>query len=364
MEMNGAYQKVDDLMNQAVGRLVFPGGVLLVAVQGSIVFERAYGSADLFSRRPITCSTVFDLASLTKPLATTLAVMRLVQEGRLDLDQPCRHYWPGLFREEKASITARQLLCHSSGLPPWRPYYLRLRLLPNSNIRREVLKEWVAKEALLSAPGGKACYSDIGFLMLQWLVEGLADQPLDRYLERTAWKEMAAKELFFNPDSDAVRKGTYAATELCPWRGRLLLGRVHDDNAYVLGGVAGHAGLFGTAHNVWGLLQSMLSLDAGESAGAPVDQELLRHFFRRQNGTTWALGFDTPDEENSSAGHYFGNYSIGHLGYTGTSFWMERQKGIVVILLTNRVHPTRYNTRIRNFRPILHDAVMEAAGSI
>ena len=364
MGISGAYQKVDDLMNQAVDRLVFPGAVLLVAVQGSIVIERAYGSADLFSRRPITCSTVFDLASLTKPLATTLAVMRLVQEGRLDLDQPCRHFWPDFFREDKALITARQLLCHSSGLPPWRPYYLRLRLLPNSIIRREILKKWVAKEALLSAPGGRACYSDIGFLVLQWLVERLADQPLDRYLERTVWKGMAANKLFFNPESKAVREGMYAATELCPWRGGLLLGRVHDDNAYVLGGVTGHAGLFGTARAVWRLLQSMLSVDVGESAGELVDRELLKHFFRRQNGTTWALGFDTPDEENSSAGRYFGNHSIGHLGYTGTSFWMERQKGVVVILLTNRVHPTRYNTRIRKFRPILHDAVMEAAGPI
>lgn len=350
---------VDQLMNDAVSRGVFPGGVLLVAAEGAVVFHRAYGSADLFSRRPMTCDTIFDLASLTKPLTTTLAAMRLVREGRLDLDLPCLRYQPRLFPADKAAITPRQLLSHSSGLPPWRPYYLRLRQPHNKTRRQVLIKEWVSEEALLSTPGRHARYSDIGFLMLQWLIECLVDQRLDRYWETINFGTRG-RDLFFNPEEELVREGEYAATELCPWRGKMLLGRVHDDNAHVLGGVGGHAGLFGTAAAVYRLLQTLLAVDRGERVDASLDRDLLKHFFQPQNGTTWALGFDTPDETHSSAGRHFGKSSVGHLGYTGTSFWVEREKGVVVVLLTNRVHPCRYNTRIRSFRPAVHDAVMEA----
>ena len=358
------FHKVDHLMKEAVDRYVFPGGVLLVAIRGSVVFQRAYGWADLFSRRQMTGDTVFDLASLTKPLATTLAAMRLVQRGDLELDLPCQRYWPRLFRAEKASITARHLLSHSSGLPPWRPYYLRLRSLPDCWRRKEVLAEWIAQETLLASPGNRACYSDIGFLVLQWLVERLAGQPMDRYLEGSIFKPLGIKDLFFNPEGKPVNERVYAATELCPWRGRLLLGRVHDDNAYVLGGVGGHAGLFGTAQAVWKALQTLLCIDAGACANTVFDKVLLRRFLQRQNGTMWALGFDTPEKTGSSAGRHFSSQSVGHLGFTGTSFWMDRKRGIILILLTNRVHPSRYNLGIRSFRPLIHDAVMEAVNSV
>ncbi len=358
------FHKVDYLMKEAVDRHVFPGGVLLVAVRGSVVFERAYGWADLFSRRQMTGDTVFDLASLTKPLATTLAAMRLVQGGGLELDLPCQRYWPRLFMADKASITARQLLSHSSGLPPWRPYYLRLRSLPDSRRRKEVFTGWIAQEALLASPGNQACYSDIGFLALQWLVERLTGQPLDQYFAASILKPLGIKDLFFNPEGKPAPEIAYAATELCPWRGGLLLGRVHDDNAYVLGGVGGHAGLFGTARAVWEVLQTLLSIDAGACVGTVFDKTLLRCFLQRQNETMWALGFDTPAKTESSAGRHFSSQSVGHLGFTGTSFWMDRQSGIIVILLTNRVHPCRYNMGIRNFRPVIHDAVMEAVTGV
>ena len=359
-----AFHAVDRLMNEGLHQCVFPGAVLLVAVRGEVVHRRAYGLADLFSRRPMTCNTVFDLASLTKPLATTLAVMHLVQRGVVALDHPCRSYWPVFFKADKAPITVRQLLSHRSGLPSWRPYYLRLRSMPGKKVRRRVLEHWIADEALLSAPGRQACYSDIGFLVLQWLVERLVNQTLDRYLETEIWKSLSVEGLFFNPEGNPIIDAAYAATELCPLRGRLLLGRVHDDNGYALGGVGGHAGLFGTADAVWRLLQTLLSIDAGDRADCLFDQSLVRLFFQRQNGTAWALGFDTPEAVGSSAGRFFSPASVGHLGFTGTSFWMDRHKGIIVVLLTNRVHPTRYNGRIRDFRPLLHDVVMDHAGGI
>jgi CubicO group peptidase (beta-lactamase class C family) len=149
-----------------------------------------------------------------------------------------------------------------------------------------------------------------------------------------------------------------AATELCPWRGRLLNGEVHDDNAAVLGGAAAHAGLFGTAHAVYLLLQGLLDADAGQGRHPIFDAEVIREFFKRCPGTDRALGFDTPSAVGSSAGRCFSEMSVGHLGYTGTSFWMDRRQGVIVILLTNRVHPSRYNVGIKKFRPRLHDAVM------
>jgi CubicO group peptidase (beta-lactamase class C family) len=357
--MTKPFHAVDRLMHRAVFEGIFPGGVILVAVQGKVVFRRAYGLADRFSRRPMACETVFDLASLTKPLATTLAAMHLVQRGLLVLDQPCCACWPDFFKGDKASITVRHLLGHSSGLPAWRPYYLRMKDIRGQERRKAVVEEWMAREPLLSPPGRRACYSDIGFLVLQGLIERVAQTTLDRYLEASIWKSLSVEGLFFNASNRPPVEADYAATELCPWRGRLLVGRVHDDNAYVMGGVCGHAGLFGSADAVWNLLQNLLFIETGVIDDGPFESSLVKKFFQRQKGTDWALGFDTPAEVGSSAGRCFSPESVGHLGFTGTSFWMDRRKGIIVILLTNRVHPSRHNGRIKSFRPLLHDAVME-----
>jgi len=362
--MTETFRAVDRLMQKGMSQGVFPGGVILVALHGKVVFRRAYGSADCFSRRPMACETVFDLASLTKPLATTLAVMHLVQRGLLVLDQPCCVYWPDFFKADKAAMTVRHLLGHRSGLPGWRPYYLCLKDIRSQERRKAVVEEWMAREPLLSPPGKRACYSDIGFLVLQGLIERVAQTTLDRYLEASIWKSLSVQGLFFNPSNRPPVEAKYAATELCPWRGRLLVGRVHDDNAYAIGGVAGHAGLFGTADAVWTLLQKLLFIETGVIDNGPLEPSLLKMFFHRQNGTDWALGFDTPAGTGSSAGRYFSPESVGHLGFTGTSFWMDRRKGIIVILLTNRVHPSRHNGRIKAFRPLLHDAVMEQIGSV
>ena len=362
--MTKPFHAVDRLMQRAVFQGVFPGGVILVAVHGKVVLRRAYGSADWFRRRAMACETVFDLASLTKPLATTLAVMHLVQRGLLVLDQPCCVYWSDFFKGEKASITVRHLLGHSSGLPAWQPYYLLLKDMPGQERRKAALEEWMAREPLLSPPGERACYSDIGFMVLQGVLERVAQTTLDRYLEASIWKPLSVKGLFFNPTQQPLTEAKYAATELCPWRGRLLVGHVHDDNAYAIGGVAGHAGLFGSADAVWNLLQNLFFIETGVIDDGPFESSLVKKFFERQKGTDWALGFDTPAEVGSSAGRYFSPESVGHLGFTGTSFWMDRRKGIIVILLTNRVHPSRHNGRIKAFRPLLHDAVMEHIGSV
>lgn len=353
---------VDDLMRTAVRQRNFPGAVLLVAREGAVVFERAYGAADLFRRSPMSLETCFDLASLTKPLATAVAAMLLVQRAQLDLDRPCCHYDRSLKASDKESLTPRQLLSHCAGLPAFRPYFMRLRQIPPKE-RQGCLMRWLTREPLLYPPGEHAVYSDLGFLVLQRVIETVTQQRLDCFLHGSVYQPLGIKRLFFPGILDQAPKIEFAATELCPLRGRLLKGEVHDDNANAMGGVGGHAGLFGTARGVYDLLQILLDGDQGGRPVSLCDSAIVRHFFERRKDTNWALGFDTPAPEGSSAGRFFSRRSVGHLGFTGTSFWMERDRALIVILLTNRVHPSRYNIKIRAFRPILHDAVFRALGA-
>lgn len=355
------FDTVDGLMHSALAQGVFPGAVLLIAREGEVVFHNAYGLADLFSRRPMTLDTYFDLASLTKPLASTLAVMHLVQHGSLDLDRPCADYCPSLENTEKARTTLRHLLSHRAGLIAWRPYYMHLRQLPQDQ-RTLRLRQWLRSEPLSYRPGERAEYSDVGFLLLQWIVEAHIGGSLPGYVEEKIYMPLRLEQLQFATERRKIDSVQTAATELCPWRGRLLVGEVHDDNAAVLGGVAAHAGLFGTARAVYLLLEKLLLSEQDLSHHSVIDGRVVRTFFHREPQTDWALGFDTPSHKGSSAGTLFSKDSVGHLGFTGTSFWMDRRQAVTVVLLTNRVHPTRYNGGIRAFRPRLHDAAIMALG--
>ena len=352
--------RVDTLVQTGVKDRVFPGAVLLVGHRGDIVHHRAYGCADLASGEAVTCRTVFDLASLTKPLATTLAVLLLVQQGVVELDRPLVDMAPDLAGDDKKKVTLRHLLSHCSGLPPTRPYYFRLCRLARAD-RTDTLKRWVRAEPLLCAPGAKEDYSDLGFMLVQWLVEQYSGLSLDRFVARKIYRLLDIDPPFFVPlDREAAPGIRFAATELCPWRGVLLKGQVHDDNAYAMGGIAGHAGLFATAQAVFDLMQWLLDVDSGADRHGLFEPGCIRTFFQRQRLGRFALGFDTPSPVGSSAGRYFSPDSIGHLGYSGTSFWADRRKRVIVVLLTNRVHPTRFNPGIKAFRPLLHDAVMRA----
>jgi len=345
-------------MLSGVGQGVFAGGVLQVVADGRTVFKKAYGWADLFSRRSMTVETCFDLASLTKPLATVPAVMRLVQQGKLSLDQPCGDIRPEIFGSDKAPITPRQLLNHSSGLPPWRPFYMRLKYLPAEQ-RLKAMRKMVLDEPLITKPGAVSNYSDLGYMLLHWIVESVSGERLDRFVSREIYAPLQIQSLFFNAaDHLAANADRYAATQLCPWRSRLMVGEVDDDNAFMTGGVGGHAGLFGTSAAVVRLLAALMEADRGDDRQGVFDSALVREFFNAPSEKRWALGFDTPSPEKSSAGKYFPVDSVGHLGFTGTSFWLHRRKRVMVVLLTNRVHPFRFNAGIKEFRPWVHDAVM------
>ena len=349
-------EPVDRLMRQAITEKIFPGGVLLVSKKGETVLFNAYGVANLDSRAPVVPETIFDLASLTKPLATTLAVMWLVQHNQIKLEQRLGQLLTEFEHTDKAKVKIKHLLYHNSGLPDYRPYYETLNGIATDS-RRKALRRQLAQEPRINPIGQTVIYSDLGFMILAWVVEHVAQRRLDYLVVDEIYQSLGIRHLFFNPDNIENSGRNFAATENCPWRRKILEGQVHDENAYAVGGIEGHAGLFGTADDINRLLIELLFTYHGQTNSGLFQQELVHQFFQRLPGTDKALGFDMPSLTGSSCGKGFSQNSIGHLGFTGTSFWMDLDRSLIVILLTNRVHPTRDNERIKNFRPRLHDAV-------
>jgi CubicO group peptidase (beta-lactamase class C family) len=347
------------LIRQALVTKVFPGAVLMVSQKGVIQFQQAYGVANIFDGRPVTIDTVFDLASLTKPLATSLAVMQLIASQQLSLNQSVGSILAPFNSQGKKTIAIEHLLSHTSGYPDYRPYYLHLANFAQPH-RRPELRKLLAAEPLQSLPGAEVCYSDLGFMVLQWVVETVTNQRLDAFVTQSIYQPLGLDRLFFI-DLDKPRPDVhYAATEVCPWRGALLEGAVHDENAYALGGISGQAGLFGDAPTVHKLLAELARAYSGSSPRDQFATETVGRFFKRYEGHSMALGFDVPAASASSSGQYFSRNSVGHLGFTGTSFWVDLDRSAIVILLTNRVHPSRANDKLKAFRPLLHDAVMQA----
>ncbi len=347
--------RVVEAMEGAIREGVFPGAVLLASKGSDILFHQAFGLADLATREPVTMETLFDLASLTKPLATTMAVVDLVQRGVLCVDRILGDILPGVAGTDKACIAVDDLLRHRSGLPAYHPYYASLVGFPLAE-RRDRLRRLIVNEPLVHEPGKVELYSDLGFVLLAWVAEILSNRRLDRHVADKIYAPLGLDRLGFRKVGTPLEKGV-AATENCPWRKRVLKGEVHDDNAWAVGGIEGHAGLFGTASQVWTLLREILDGVSGKKTRV-IDGALIRRFAAREPGFERATGFDTPSGSHSSSGRFFSTASLGHLGFTGTSFWMDPGSSIIVVLLTNRVHPVRSNDKIRKFRPVIHDLVM------
>jgi len=357
---------IKKLLLEGVNNGVFPGAVLLVAHKGRIVFLQEAGYRSLETERgPVHKHTIFDLASLTKPLATTFAIMKLVDEGKALLDRPISDLLPGTLPVDKRNLTLRLMLSHSAGFPDWKPFYLKLtQFRPDE--RRRLVREWIMSMDLVYRPGEETLYSDLGFIILEWVVEQVAGMSLPAFLDLYFFGPISLKRTFFG---SLVRPAVFgedqfAATEACPWRKKTILGFVHDENAYALGGYSGHAGLFGTAEEVYNLIILLREHYRGEREDH-LKPETVREFLSRQgfaDGSTRALGWDTPSPKDSSSGRYFSANSVGHLGFTGTSVWMDLDRDVIVVFLTNRIHPTRNNEKIKAFRPRLHDLVMEELG--
>lgn len=370
---------LDGLFAHAIGERTFPGASLLVAGPEGLLLEGAWGRTHYEGGTAVGPRTYFDLASLTKPLITATLYLWAVGNGHLHLDAPLNRLIPAtLVPEEKADIRLIQLLNHCSGLPAYQPFYRDLILVPESR-RRETLLSWILQTPLESSPGKRCRYSDLGFMLLGLLLEELFGSPLDTLASRWVLSPLGIGSLAYRrletvllPTVEPLiqnhgREGAFAPTEECPWRRRLLVGEVHDENAYCLSGVAGHAGVFGTSRAIFELLSHLLDVYRNGVRGSVLRREYLRLFWEKpafDPDGTWALGFDTPSRSGSSAGRHFSGRSIGHLGFTGVSFWMDLERAIIVILLTNRVHPTRENDRIRAFRPLVHDRVMKGLHDI
>jgi CubicO group peptidase (beta-lactamase class C family) len=357
---------ITEFLEEGVKGEVYPGAVLLVSQAGKILFFQVAGIRSLTPKgMPMGRDTIFDLASLTKPLATSLAVMKLVESGSVDLDQPLQDLLPVIVPKDKRTVTPRFLLCHSAGFAEWKPFYLELQNL-RTHERKPALRERLLSLPLIYPPGKGVMYSDLGYMMLEWVIESTAGMAMALFLNQHFYGPLSLKKTFFSsvPRPPTLPEDQFAATEKCPWRQRVVVGEVHDENAYALGGYSGQAGLFGVAREVWILVELLRAHFKGEREDVLTPQTV-RTFFSRQDRvreSTWALGWDTPSPDGSSSGRYFSESSVGHLGFTGTSVWMDLDRDLIVVFLTNRVHPTRENEKIKDFRPALHDRIARELG--
>lgn len=366
------WEKVQGLLVDGVADGVYPGAVLRVFDDHHTLFKYSTGYASLAPvKRKMTDDTLFDIASLTKTIATTSAIMILFQKGLVSLTQSLTDYFTET-PADKAEITLLHLLTHSSGLPAWKPLYRELEAeeqktgvrITGTDLVKGFFLRSILNAPLVFKPGTQVLYSDLGFILLGMIVENCVSERLSNFLRKHVFVPLKIKNAFFVTVEERIQKRyRIAATEDCPWRKRIIIGEVHDENAYALGGVAGHAGLFATAEEIEKFSIELMHAYYGK--GKVFEKEVVRRFLRRQGlppGSTWALGWDTPSDKFSSSGRYFSASSVGHTGFTGVSLWIDLERKIGITLLTNRIHPSRENLKIREFRPKIHDAIMEALG--
>ncbi|HLI81277.1 MAG TPA: serine hydrolase domain-containing protein [Candidatus Binataceae bacterium] len=370
------WREVEQAFNDAVERHVFPAATVVARRANEVLFEGAFGFRTMLPhRREAKIDTVFDLSSLTKVFATTIAIMMLVREEKLRLDDRVTRYFPSFGVHGKDRVIVRHLLAHCSGLAAWRPFYKlvadieragKVNFMASPGAKQRIYEE-IHREKLEAPVGAKAIYSDLNFIALGEAVEQATGVSLQRFCHDRIFRELGLTATGFIDISLArTRKlepvaDMFAATENCPSRRRLLLGEVDDDNAFAMGGVAGHAGLFAPVREVDRIAAELIACFKGRSDFVP--EKIVRQFWTRDEtvaGSTWALGWDTPSPDHSSSGHRFPPTAVGHLGFTGTSIWIDPEREIAVSILTNRVHPSRDNQAIRDFRPAIHDLIMEA----
>jgi serine-type D-Ala-D-Ala carboxypeptidase len=323
--------QIDRVVNRGMTGGGFPGASVVVGRRGSAVYERGFGHLGWTPQSPSVDPdrTIYDLASLTKVVGTTTAAMILYDEGRLDLNAPVSKYIPAFSGGLKDQVTIRHLLTHRSGLPPGRDLW-RLANSP------EEAKAIVLSTPLGCRPGDCYQYSDLGADVLGWTIEAIAGQGLDAFLQERVFGPLGMNDTEFRP-ADSLRT-RIAPTEVSPPRGYPIQGEVHDENAFALGGVAGHAGLFSTAADLSIFAQMMLN--KGEYNGVRIVSDSTVELFTKRAAGSRALGWDTADGETSS-GVYLSGDAYGHTGYTGTSMWIDPDREMFVILLTNRVHAAR-----------------------
>jgi CubicO group peptidase (beta-lactamase class C family) len=341
------------IIQRGIDEHAYPAAVIEVGTRGDPLWRQAFGRLTYEPDSLVAQKdTIFDLASLTKVIATTSLVMQLVEQGRLSLGDPVAMWIPQWRGHDRQTVTIQSLLTHSSGLTAWLPLY-------RDYSGRTEFQHAICSLPLEAPPGTKSIYSDLGFILLGFIVQDAGARTLERQAQELL-ECVTDAPLLFNPAA-VLRRGI-APTELDRWRGRLLVGEVHDENCWALGGAAGHAGLFGTAEAVGDFAKAVLAALAGEKS-ALASASTMRTFVTRADipASSRALGWDTM-LPTSSCGARMSRSAFGHTGFTGTTLWVDPEREVYVVFLTNRVHPTRENTAIQQIRPAVHDAVMAAVG--
>ena len=336
------------VLARAVGTRAFPAAAVEVGDAYQPRWREAFGRLTYEAGAPpATLDTIFDLASLTKVIATAPLVMRQIERGRLALDDRVATLLPSWLGDDRAEVTLRDLLAHCSGLPAYAPLF-------RAHTGRAAFEQAIVATPLEYAPRTRSIYSDLGFMLIGFILEDIA--PLPAQFDAMLRQMGGIQKLQFHPP--AIWRSRLAPTSIDPWRGRLLVGEVEDENAAALGGAAAHAGLFGTAGSVGEYARHLLQVLDGRVGAFRADT--LRTFITRRAdipGSSRALAWDTM-LPTSSCGTRLTQRAFGHTGYTGTSLWVDPARGLYVVLLTNRVHPARGNDAIASVRREFHDAVI------
>lgn len=362
--MDDRVSELQQLLHEGVHAGVFPGAVAALGFRNGAARRVTACAGSLVPGGALTdLDTFYDLASLTKSFVAVSA-LRLAQSERIDLHVPVSRWLPELSGTLGGESTLARLLSHRAGLSPWGGLFKEAKEPPGSAQTRAFMLREAATRAGEPGVDGTSVYSDLGYMVAGEAIARAADLPLDEVVRTEVTEPLGiAHEVFYaarvpGPVSEAFA-AQVAPTEYCSFRKRVVVGEVHDENCYAFGGVAGHAGLFGRADAVLDFGMALLDAYAGRSRW--LDQALLRWALRPLPGGGYVVGFDTKSREGSSAGSLFSSRAFGHLGFTGTSIWCDPARELCAVLLSNRVHPTRDNIKIRAYRPEFHDRVVRIA---
>lgn len=361
------FTNVDKIIEDGIKSGAFPSAVLVVGNSEEIIYEKSYGRLTYDDNSAIaTLNTIYDLASVTKVIATTAAVMKLYDNGEINLNYPVAFYIPEFNNNDKSDITVFNLLVHNSGLPAWTPFYQDPSLDTPEKVKQAIYnckKEYQT--------GEKTVYSDYNAFLMGEIVQRISGKRLDRFCKEFIFKPLEMNDTdFLVPTSEDYR---IAPTEYDTyWRNQLLIGYVHDELAAMLEGISGNAGLFSTGPDLYRFMQMMLNNGKYKSRGKDVvmySAQTVEFFTTKVTGlgymNTRALGWETKPEPTKyppACGYRFSQNSFGHTGYTGTSVWADKEKNLIIIFLTNRVYPKRGNEEIKNIRPKIHDEICKIMG--
>jgi CubicO group peptidase (beta-lactamase class C family) len=346
------FVEAEKVISDAISDSAFPGAVILIWKDGKTIFEKPFGHFTYVQNSTkVKLNTIYDLASLTKVLATTTGAMICIDKRLFSLNDEVSRYIPSFASNRKEKITIKNLLLHNSGLAAWKKYY-------EKNLSKEKILDDIYKSEPEFEPGTKTLYSDLGMIVLGKVIEEVSNKSFDEFCNEEIFNPLKMNDTFFNPP-DSLKDRIPPTENDNYWRMKIIRGEVHDENASLLGGVAGHAGLFSTTADIAKLLE-MLMNNGYENGDQLIKKETVELFTSKKSSKNKRLlGWDLKSEKGSSAGNKFSNESFGHTGFTGTSIWIDPARNLFVVFLTNRVYPSRENKMILQVRPKLHDAVID-----